>query len=282
MKTLLLTAMILCGLIGSVVGQKKSSFLGDTVIGEVAGADEATREITIKYPGKEGTEVFSGILEDGYQLKLHDGSRRELKIIEITSGIRVRAFYKSDHQNVSGNKQKINKIFRLDFLGKDEYVRLRDQLSIHPSTVVASTEMDGLPSTYPLKVYLSSAYSDVQKRLVDWLNKWNQKHVDASQKLELVSDLEQADILIVIARGSDTMVAVLPMEVYKDNRLIKGEWSQATSYVVVKEREGLKVLWTRVAPVLSVQKVEVSPKSTESIISEMEKRMKVRSGKSKK
>ena len=79
MKTILITAAILCGLAGSVVAQKRDTFLGTMVIGEVAGAAQDTREITIKYPGKEGTETFTGILADNYKLKLKDGSVLELK-----------------------------------------------------------------------------------------------------------------------------------------------------------------------------------------------------------
>ena len=70
MKVLLLTIVVLCGAIGSVVAQKKSTFMGDIVIGELTARDEATREITLKYPGKEGTEIFSGILVDDYKLKM--------------------------------------------------------------------------------------------------------------------------------------------------------------------------------------------------------------------
>ena len=51
-KALLLTVVIL-GAIGSSVAQKKSTLMGDIVIGELAARDEATREVTIKYPGKE-------------------------------------------------------------------------------------------------------------------------------------------------------------------------------------------------------------------------------------
>jgi len=50
------------------------------------------------------------------------------------------------------------------------------------------------------------------------------------------------------------------MESYDGNSVVKGEWSEATSYLVVKDREGLKVLWTGVAPVLSAQKIEISLK----------------------
>ena len=67
MKALLLTALLLGGAIVPIVAQKKSTLSGDIVIGELTGKDEATREITIKYPGKEGPEIFSGILAEGYK-----------------------------------------------------------------------------------------------------------------------------------------------------------------------------------------------------------------------
>ena len=47
MRALLLTVVILFGAIGSVVAQKKNTLIGDLVIGELTGIDEATREITL-------------------------------------------------------------------------------------------------------------------------------------------------------------------------------------------------------------------------------------------
>ena len=73
MKALLLTVLLLGGAIVPTMAQKKSTPFGDIVIGELTGNDEATREITIKYPGKEGPEIFSGILADGYRLTSEDG-----------------------------------------------------------------------------------------------------------------------------------------------------------------------------------------------------------------
>ncbi|HLA12844.1 MAG TPA: hypothetical protein VJ023_19820 [Pyrinomonadaceae bacterium] len=129
--------------------------------------DAPTRKITIKYPGKKGTEIFSGILAYSSKLKMKDGS-----VQEIIPGIRVRAFYKSDHETEGGQKKKINRVFRIEFLGRDEYVRLHNQLKVDPSTAVARAENDDLPSISPLKVYLAIAYSNVQQSLVDWTNKW--------------------------------------------------------------------------------------------------------------
>ena len=280
MKTLLLIAVLLCGLIGSVAAQKKETFYGKFVIGEVTGANEATREITIKYPGKAGPEVFSGLLIDGYKLKQKDGSQRELKFHEITSGIRVRAFFKEDKEYVSVQKKKIYRIVRFEFLGADEWVRLREQLNIPPATVVAPAESDTLPSTAPLKVYVSAAYKQVLIYLAEWLTEWNQEH--PGDKLEVVTNLDQADVLLVVAKGSDTEVVLLPMIGYVNDEEIKGVWSEATSYLVVKDGERLKVLWTGIAKVFSTKNGDTLSRSRGSVTSEFEKRLTARARPAKK
>ena len=269
MKTVLLVAVILCGLTCTVVAQKKKTIMGDMVIGEVARWDAATREIVINYPGKQGTEVFTGILADGDKFKIHD-----ITVDEITPGIRVRAFFKSD--------KNIKRVTRLQFLGKDEFVRLRDQLKVDPSTPVAHAETADLPAASPIKLYLAIAYKAVETRLVEWANKWNEKNGDSYGRLELVSNLDHADMLIVTAPGSDTMIAVFPAEMGYQGVTIKGEWSEATSYMVIKSPEGLKVLWSGIALVLSTEEGSSSRKSRELIISEMEKRMKARARSGKK
>jgi hypothetical protein len=274
-KALLLTAVILCGQTASVLAQQKNTLMGNLVVGEVTAADEATREITIKYPGKEGPEVFSGILIDGYKLKLPDGSRRELQINEITPGIRARAFYKSEHANVNGQKKKINRIVRFELLSKDEFVRLRHQLNVPKSTIVARAENDALPSTSPIKVYVSAVYNNVQKNLLEWVAKWNRK-AEASDKLEVVYHLDQAEMLIVVAAGSDTMMGVLSTDLGVGNEEFEGQWSEATLYLALKDSEGLKVLWTGISPVFSIENVAVLPKHGEAITSEVEKRLKAR------
>jgi hypothetical protein len=67
-----------------------------------------------------------------------------------------------------------------------------------------------------------------------------------------------------------------------DGRGVEGVWTQATSYVVVKDAGRLKVLWAGDAPVFSGPKAEVSPKTTELVTAELEKRMKATAGNSKK
>lgn len=276
MKALLLTAVVLCGATSSVVAQKKSTVVGDIVIGELTGKDEATREITVKYPGKEGPQIFSGFLVDDSKLRMGEGGLFDLQLNEIVPGLHVRVFYKDGHEKVSGQKRKINKISRLEVLGKDEFFRLRNQLNVDPSTAVANAEKDDLPATSPLKVYLSIPFNHVQKQLGEWIDKWNRKNGDSYGKLESVSDWEQADILIVVARGADTMVAVYPVERLDGRRGLEGEWTQGTSYLVVKDAGRLKVLWKGIAMVFSGQTAEVSLRSTDMLVAEMEKRMKAR------
>jgi hypothetical protein len=280
MKALLLTALILAAAMGPTMAQKKSTLMGDIVIGELTGKDEATREITIKYPGKEGPEIFSGILADDYKLKSEDG--RVWQLSEIVPGMHIRVFYKAGHEKVSGQEKKINKISRIDYLGKDEYARLRNQLNVDPSMAFAHAEKDDLPATSPLKVYLAIAYGNVHEYFVESIDKWNQKNGNSYGKLEVVSDLKQADISVVVAREADTLVVVLPAGPFNGTNDTKGAWSQATSYLVIKESEGLKVLWTRVVPVFNYSNTEASPKSFEVVMAELEKRMKARSDNAKK
>jgi hypothetical protein len=270
MKTLI-TAIILCGLAGSVVAQKKKMFLGTMVIGEVVGTVQDTREVTIKYPGKEGTETFTGILADTYKLNIN----------EITPGARVKVIYKTKQQDIGGPKKEINSIFQVDFLGKDEFSRLRGQLDVDPSMVIMHSKDDHLPSLSPLKVFVSIGYDATRPSLVDWITTWNSKHKDSYDKLELVYDLNKADVLMVIAYGSDTMIRVQTAD-YVDDSVVRTEFSQATLYLVLKDAEGLKILWTSVAPVMITNKTAVLSRSKGLILSEMEKRMKTRSSSLKK
>jgi hypothetical protein len=280
MKALLLTALILGGAIVPTVAQKKSTLFGDIVVGELTGKDETTHEMTIKYPGKEGPEIFSGILADDYKLKSEDG--RVWQLTEIVPGMHIRVFYKSMDEKVSGQKKKINKIFRIDYLGKDEYARLRNQLKVDESMAFAHAEKDELPATSPLKVYLAIGYSNGSEYFLESIDNWNKKNGDSYGKLEIVSKLERADISVVVAREADTMVMVLPAGPFNDATSSKGQFSQATSYLVVRESGSLKVLWTRVVPVLSYSNTEASPRTFEVVMAELEKRMKARSGNAKK
>ena len=281
MKALLLIVVVLCGAIG-VVAQKKSTLVGDLVIGELTGTNESTREITIKYPGKEGPEIFTGTLVDGSRLKMADNNRRNLMLSEIVPGLHIRVFYKTGEEKVGGQKRKVNKISRLEVLGEDEHFRIRRQLSLDPTTAIAHAETgDDLPAASPLKIFLAIHYKEVHQELVEWIDKWNRKNGDSFGKLEVVSDLDHADTLIVIARGADATVANLP-SLSPDGRSVDGWLSRATLYLVIKDAGRLKVLWTNVATVFSSPNSESSHKAAELVSAEIEKRLKARNRNSKK
>jgi len=281
MKALLLIIVILCGAMGSVVAQKRKTIIGDFVVGELTGKDEATREITIKYPGKEGPEIFSGILADDYKLKMAEGSFRVLSLSDIVPGLYIRVFYKTRNEKVNGQEKKINKISHLEVLGEDEFSRLRNQLKISKSVAIAHVENGAdLPATSPLKVYLAIAYNDAHQDLVEWIDNWNRKNGDSYGKLEIVPDLEQADTLIVVAQGSDTGMEFATLA--PDGRSIESVWSRATAYLIVKDAERFKVLWTRGATVHRTPNSADSFRTTELVTAEIEKRMKARAGNSKK
>jgi len=282
MKALLLTAMILSAAVSPTLAQKKSTWLGDLVIGELTRKDEATREITIKYPGKEGPELFTGILSDATKLRAEDGTRRDMTLSEFVPGMHIRVFYKSGREKVNGQERKINKISSLEFLGNDEYWRLRFQLNVDPSTIVAPAEKDELPAKSPLKVYPATAFKNIHEYFVESIDEWNRKKGDSLGKLEVVAYIDQADILLVAAPGADTMVAVIPDINYVPGDDTKRAWAQATLYLVVKEPGGLKVLWTRVTGILFTEQMNASPRSFDYLIAELEKRMKARSRTSKK
>jgi hypothetical protein len=194
----------------------------------------------------------------------------------------IRVFYKSINEKVSGQEKKINKISRIDYLGKDEFARLRNQLNVDPAMTFAHAEKDDLPATSPLKVYLAIAYGNVHEYFVESIDKWNQKNGNSYGKLEVVSDLKQADISVVVAREADTMVTVLPAGPVNGSTGNMGVWGQATSYLVVKDSGGVKVLWTRIVPVFNYSNTEASPKTFEVVMAELAKRMKARPGNAKK
>ncbi len=167
-------------------------------------------------------------------------------------------------------------------MGEDRYFRIRRELNLSPSTTIAPAENGvDLPATSPIKVYLSIPYSHVHQQVVEWIEKWNRKNGDSFGRLEIVSDWDHADTLIVVAVGSDTLVAEIP-DYDTEERVNKGVWSQATSYLVVKNVGPLTVLWTNVDAVYVTQNTGISPRAAEAVTAEVEKRMKARARNSRK
>ncbi len=234
MKRLLLTALLISLFTTSVLSQKQTTIIGDAWTGVVESANEATREITIVTPEKK-TETFVGVLKDDYQVKLKDGSSRELKISEVRPGQRIRVFYKSKTIDSAGQSKKVKLIHRLDFLGRDEHTRVREMLKLEPSIPVSMAESSKLPNKNPLKLYVVSEVELVADRLAMWAASWNNEEGVKYGRIEIVDNLEQADVSLVVFWGSDETVA----------RFAFSGYSGGTSYLVSKDNKGLHVFWQR-------------------------------------
>jgi hypothetical protein len=93
---------------------------GDTWTGEVTATDGNKREITLIYKKKDKEETFVGVLEEGYAVKMKDGSMHVLKVSEIPAGMRIKVYYMSKtKKDASGVKTKFNQIIKIRFLPKE-------------------------------------------------------------------------------------------------------------------------------------------------------------------
>lgn len=90
-------------------------YAGDTWTGEVSAVNNASREITLVYNNGKKTETFVGVLQQGYKVKLKDGSLAELKLSMIPAGTRLKVYYMAKDRKVSGRKEKFYEIFRMEF-----------------------------------------------------------------------------------------------------------------------------------------------------------------------
>jgi hypothetical protein len=219
-----------------VFAQKRSTIMGDTWTGVVESVNETTREITIVHPEKK-TERFTGVLIEGFQLPMLDGTKRELKMSDVKPGQRVRAFYKSKTDVVAGQKTKVNVINRFQFLGRDEYTRLRQMLKVEPSLPVLKAARDEFPNTDPFKLYFAFEPEGLDRGLFVWVEQWNKEHALKYGRVVLVDNLAQADVSLVVIWGKDDAFMALPI-MANDSLFGLG-----TAYLTSKDDSGLHVLW---------------------------------------
>lgn len=86
-------------------------YAGDTWTGEVVSTDDTTRELTLLYSGEKKSEASTGVLKDNFQVKMKDGSMKELKPSGIPKGARITVFCQAKTKKVNGNKVKYYEIF---------------------------------------------------------------------------------------------------------------------------------------------------------------------------
>ena len=269
MKRILITSFITLIIFNLVFAQKRSTILGDAWTGEVVTTDDSTREITIKFEEKGKTETFTGVLVEGYQVKMKDGSSHELRVSEIPAGTRVRVFYKTKRQEVGGKKVEINTISRIDFPGKDEFSRLRAALNLEPSTPVVLNEASSLSRSKPLKMYLVIEDDRIKRRFVEWVSKWNNQEAAKYGALEIVLSLSEADVSLAVLKRTDALITTL-LWVGADEKV--HQMPTMAVFLVSRKNNGLEVLWKQI---LATNPESQSEKG--QIEREIEKRMKARS-----
>jgi hypothetical protein len=249
--------------------QKGSTIWGDIFTGNVIATDEAKREITLQYIGKEGTETFVGALTEGYQVKMKDGSARDLKVSELPPGIRIRAYYKKISKEVRGQTVKGHLITRIEFLGRDEFAAMRRYLKVEPSTTATLIESKTLPDADPLRLKIVGDNAVSKDEVIKWADNWNKREAKKYGQVTVVSDVDQADVSLVIHKGSESLAAtVVPV---------------ISAFLVLEKPTGLEVIWKNlstihptglITPALSHEN-QVAAIGTR-ITAEIEKRLKFR------
>jgi hypothetical protein len=101
-------------------GYYPPGYRGDTFTGVVTAVDDATREITLTYEGKKKTETFTGVLREGYSMKMKDGSTREIKVSDIPLGTRWKTYSMARTRGKGKERVKYYEIFRLVLMPQEQ------------------------------------------------------------------------------------------------------------------------------------------------------------------
>lgn len=245
MRNALFAVMAILSLASPQYAQKRSStIIGNTFAGQVVSSNETTREITITYTDKDKnkTETFVGVLKPGYQVRLHDGTTRDLEMSEIKPGVRLRVVYKEKSDNVGGKKVKFSEIISVTFLGRDDYTSLREALGVAPSLPVTPAPSNTLPAANPLKLYVAIQEPSVKQQLINWARRWNKEQGAKYGSVEIVSDLDQSDVAAAFFWGEEDSPILLPILASSDGGDLH-ELFLATVHLVTKDSDGVKVLW---------------------------------------
>lgn len=236
MKRILIVNFLILFSIVDGPAQKRGTPFGDVWVGNVVAADEKTREITIEFTEKGNQLRFTGVAKDGSSMTLVDGSHGALNFSEIPTGMRVQLYAKRDGQ-------KVYRISRVEFLGKDEHARLRALLKVDPDLTVERVKSPALPLVRPLKIYAQIESPSLAQTFQNWTNVWNEKQAAKHGAVEVASTLNDSDISVVVY-GRD--LRVLDPQFYKNGQRIEFEGNVLRPYnaFLVRHHEGkLEILW---------------------------------------
>ncbi len=261
-RLILVTLFILtCGF--ETLGQKER--IPGVWRGKVESVNASTREITLTPMSGTATEPFIGLLEERAKAKLLDDNVTEVSISEIAVGMHVRVFYETKNERVGGRQGKVNHIRGLIFLGRDSFDKLRVLLNLASSTVFTLNLTGDLPASNPLKLYIFVQPPRSKDDFVKWVGRWNKDAANTYGAVELVTDLQQADLSLLVCNRE---VEIIGTTMDADMMLVPS----ASVFLVKPKNSGLEVLWKYEPLVSSIQ----SSSLMERVAKEMEKRIKAR------
>ncbi len=239
--TLVASFLLACALPASP--QHFPSALSDAWNGVVEAIDPATREITLASQPGTKPEIFKGILDEGFKVRLLDDTVAQPAVSEIPLGMRVRAYFETKREEVGGKKVKINHIFAVLFLGRDDFDRLRVRLHLPPATRVAPDPSGRLPAANPLKIYITLDPPRTKDDLVKWAGAWNKENASKYGGIEIVSDAAQADVSLVVYNTLLEMTEPLIFSYGSGTEVGITTLPAAAAFLVVPRADGVSVLW---------------------------------------
>ena len=130
-KGIVLCAILLMSPLGSAAqhgtaesGYYPLAYHGDVFTGVVTSASDETRELTLTYTDSQSgkKETFTGVLLDGYAVKLRDGTLHELQPSDLKTSAPIKVYYTVKAKSSGPKKAEANTIF---LIGGSPNARIR-------------------------------------------------------------------------------------------------------------------------------------------------------------
>jgi hypothetical protein len=123
----------------------------------------------------------------------------------------------------------------------NEIAQLREQLGVASSVPITMGNSDELPNTNPLKVYLATGFDmEVRKRTSERIDNWNKEQAKTHGALAVVTDLSQADVILVQYSDREHPITRVGGNTGK---VSTATFIPGSSYIIVPKGEGYEVLW---------------------------------------
>ncbi len=124
---------------------------------------------------------------------------------------------------------------------EEEIGRVREQLGVPESTPITLANSSDLPATDPLKVYVAAGFDmDVRKRTTERITEWNKKDAQKYGTLTVVSELSQADVILVQFSDRDHPISRVHGT---EGNIHTTTYIPGNSYIIVPKGNGYEVLW---------------------------------------